>query len=127
MKNMPAESGFRERFHSGEQQIEKLTVRTETLDRCLPDGYVPTLIKIDVEGAELQVFEGAIETISRYKPIIIFEHGKGGATFYDTQPQHIYQLLTIWLVCAFSTWMAMAHTRSINLNKPLPGMLAGII
>ena len=93
VKNMPAESGFRERFHSGEQQIEKLTVRTETLDRCLPDGYIPTLIKIDVEGAELQVFEGAIETISRYKPIIIFEHGKGGATYYDTQPQQIYQLL----------------------------------
>ncbi len=66
---------------------------TETLDRCLPVGYVPALIKIDVEGAELKVFEGAIETISRYKPVIVFEHGKGGAVYYDTQPHHIYELL----------------------------------
>lgn len=93
VKNMPAESGFRERFHAGEQQIEKLTVRTEALDHSLPADYVPALIKIDVEGAERQVFEGAIETISRYKPVIIFEHGKGGAAYYDTQPRQIYQLL----------------------------------
>jgi FkbM family methyltransferase len=93
VKNTPAESGFRERFHSGEPQIEKLTVRTEALDDCLPEDYIPTLIKIDVEGAELQVFEGAIKTISKHKPIIIFEHGKKGATYFGTQPQHIYQLL----------------------------------
>jgi FkbM family methyltransferase len=93
VKNMPAESGFHERFRSGEKQIEKLTVQTETLDRCLPAGYVPALIKIDVEGAEFKVFEGALETISRYKPVIVFEHGKGGAVYYDTQPHHIYELL----------------------------------
>jgi FkbM family methyltransferase len=93
VKNMPAESGFLERFHSGERQIEKLTVRAEALDRCLPDGYIPALIKIDVEGAERQVFEGAIETISRYKPVIIFEHGRRGAPYFDTRPQQIYQLL----------------------------------
>lgn len=94
VKNVPAESGFRERFHSADQQIEKLTVKTEALDHSLPPDYVPTLIKIDVEGAERQVFEGAMETISRYKPVIIFEHGKGGAVYYDTQPQDIFQMLT---------------------------------
>lgn len=93
VKNMPARSGFRERPYSGHQQIEKLTVRTETLDRNLPAGYVPALIKIDVEGAERQVIEGAIETISKYKPVVLFEHGKGGAAHYDAQPRHIYELL----------------------------------
>jgi FkbM family methyltransferase len=93
VKNIPAESGFRARAHSERQHIERLVVRTEMLDCCLPAGYVPALIKIDVEGAERQVFEGAIETISRYKPVIIFEHGKGGATYYDTRPSDIYQLL----------------------------------
>lgn len=93
IKNMPAESGFRERFHTGEPQVEKLIVRTETLDQCLPPGYVPALIKIDVEGAELQVFEGAIETLSLYKPVVVFEHGKGGAVYYDTHPQDIYRIL----------------------------------
>lgn len=93
VKHMPAESGFRERSYAGQRQIEKLIVRTEMLDRCLPSGYVPALIKVDVEGAERQVFEGAIETISKYKPVIIFEHGKGGAAHYNTQPYHIYKLL----------------------------------
>lgn len=94
VKNIPAESGFHERFHSEDQQIEKLTVKTEMLDRCLPAGYIPALIKIDVEGAERQVFEGALDTISRYKPVIIFEHGKGGAVYYDTQPRQVFDLLT---------------------------------
>ena len=93
VKNMPAESGFRERAQRKNQQIEKITVRTEALDACLPEGYVPTLIKIDVEGAELQVFQGAIQTIKKYKPVIIFEHGKGGATYYNTQPRDVYHLL----------------------------------
>lgn len=93
MKKAPARSGFIERTSEREQLVEKLTVKTVTLDRDLPAGYVPALIKIDVEGAERQVFEGAIETISKYKPIIIFEHGKGGAVHYGTRPHHIYELL----------------------------------
>lgn len=93
VKNVPGRSGFRARAYSGRQQIEKLTVRTEALDHSLPVGYAPALIKIDVEGAERQVIEGAIESISKYKPVVIFEHGKGGAVHYDTQPHHIYELL----------------------------------
>lgn len=93
VKNVTGRSGFREISYPKQPQIEKLTVRTVTLDSNLPEGYVPTLIKIDVEGAERLVMEGAIETISKYKPIIIFEHGKGSAIHYDTQPHHIYELL----------------------------------
>lgn len=93
VKNVPARSGFLERSFVEPQQIEKLTVKTVTLDNDLPSDYVPTLIKIDVEGAERQVFEGGIETITRYKPIIIFEHGKGGAAHYGTSPRHIFELL----------------------------------
>jgi FkbM family methyltransferase len=93
VKNVPARSGFLERSYAKRQQIEKLTVQTVTLDSDLPTGYVPALIKIDVEGAERQVIEGAIQTISKYKPIVIFEHGKGGAAHYSTSPHHIYELL----------------------------------
>ncbi|MBO0795235.1 MAG: FkbM family methyltransferase, partial [Ktedonobacteraceae bacterium] len=93
VKNAPAESGFREKMYSRSSPLEKITVRTEVLDKCLPDDYVPALIKIDVEGAERQVIEGAIETIHRHKPIVLFEHGQGSAAYYDTQPSHIYDLL----------------------------------
>lgn len=93
VKNAPARSGFRERTSSEPQQIEKLAVRTEALDSSLPAGYVPGLIKIDVEGAERLVIEGAIKTITKYKPVIIFEHGRGGAPYYGTQPRQVYELL----------------------------------
>ena len=91
VKNETGRSGFREISYPKQPQIEKLTVRTVTLDSDLPDGYAPTLIKIDVEGAERLVIEGAIETISKYKPIVLFEHGKGSAIHYGTQPRHIYE------------------------------------
>ncbi len=93
VKNMPARSGFRETSYPKHAAIQKLTVRVETLDNDLPAGYIPALIKIDVEGAERQVIEGGIKIIAKYKPLVIFEHGKGGAVYYDTQPRHIYELL----------------------------------
>jgi hypothetical protein len=52
-------------------------VRVETLDRVLPADYVPALIKIDVEGAELDVLRGAEETVAMFRPIVVFEHGTG--------------------------------------------------
>ncbi len=93
VKNLPTMSGFRQRSYPMHPQIEKMTVRTETLDGSLPAGYIPALIKIDVEGAERLVLEGAIKTISKYKPIVVFEHGRGSSDHYGTQPCHIYELL----------------------------------
>ncbi len=92
VRHVPARSGFQAREHSS-RDVEQLTVRTETLDANLPRNFAPALIKIDVEGAERLVIEGALATISRYRPIIIFEHGKGGADYYETEPADIYDLL----------------------------------
>ncbi|HJQ60555.1 MAG TPA: FkbM family methyltransferase [Vineibacter sp.] len=46
-----------------------------TLDGFIGDRGLapPSLIKIDVEGAELQVFRGAAATIANSKPTIVFE------------------------------------------------------
>lgn len=93
VKGQPGRSGLQERALSASQKIDHVPVRLEMLDRSLPEGYVPAFIKVDVEGAERQVFEGGIETISRHKPLIVFEHGKGGAPHFGTQPRHIYELL----------------------------------
>jgi len=92
----PGLSGFRDRWHDdSEHRTESLTVRVETLDSDLPLGYVPDLIKVDVEGAERLVFEGAINTIAKHRPTIIFEHGQGGADHYETEPADIYRLLAL--------------------------------
>jgi FkbM family methyltransferase len=34
------------------------------------------LIKIDVEGMELKVLSGAVETLQRCRPVVLFEHHK---------------------------------------------------
>jgi FkbM family methyltransferase len=89
----PALSGFRERTYAREVSPERTRVPVEDLDSSLPPGYVPALIKIDVEGAELEVLRGAIETIARHKPVVVFEHGKGAAPAYGTRPIDIHELL----------------------------------
>ena len=74
-------------------QIETITVATDRLDSLLPADYVPALIKIDVEGAEREVIEGGIETIARFRSVLIFEHGQGAADRYGPRPEHMFELL----------------------------------
>lgn len=88
-------SGLRFRpLPTGEDaHVEQIQVRLEVLDEILDPDYRPALIKIDVEGAEQQVIEGALETLRRHRPIVIFEHGIGSANVYGTSPPDIYALL----------------------------------
>jgi FkbM family methyltransferase len=75
-------------------RTETITVTVERLDDALPEDYVPALIKIDVEGAELGVLHGARATLARHHPILVFEHGLGSADHYGTAPDDVHALLT---------------------------------
>ncbi len=86
-------SGLRYRPLPGADAVSEIPVRLEILDEVLPAGYVPSLIKIDVEGAEQQVLEGALGTLKQHKPLVIFEHGHGSAEAYGTTPDDVYHLL----------------------------------
>lgn len=61
---------------AGEAGIE---IDVTTADTILLDGSVPapSLIKIDVEGAEIELLDGARETLKRHKPVLLVEvHGR---------------------------------------------------
>lgn len=93
----PAYSGLRERRDLPAEfadAVERIEVRVERLDDDLPDGYLPALIKIDVEGAELHALRGAAATIERARPYVLFEHGLGGADLYGSRPGELHDLLT---------------------------------
>jgi FkbM family methyltransferase len=91
----PEYSGLREREYPGLDDVVKqeLIVRTERLDDAIPDELRPALIKIDVEGAEMLVLRGAEQTIRRFRPTIIFEHGVGASDRYGTRSSELYELL----------------------------------
>lgn len=72
--------------------LRTIEIRTDRLDNCLK-GIKPDFIKIDVEGAELRVLQGARDVISSCHPLIVFEHGIGGADFFRATPEHVFDLL----------------------------------
>ncbi len=89
-----AYSGLRRRrYDRPNEQVVEITVDVQPLDELLPATQHIDLIKIDVEGAELEVLRGAVATITRCRPLVIFEHGLGGSDFYGTTPEAVYDLL----------------------------------
>jgi FkbM family methyltransferase len=71
---------------------EYITVALSTLDVELAE-LTPTVIKVDVEGAELDVFAGAREVLTRAKPLLIFEHVAAASALYDAAPAAPWELL----------------------------------
>lgn len=90
----PGYSGLLKRRYDRPGETDcTISVSTDLLDNVIDEQDHIDFIKIDVEGAELQLLQGAISTIRRCRPIIVFEHGFGGADCYGTRPEHVYDLL----------------------------------
>lgn len=90
----PSYSGLlKRRYDRPNEEDQEITVRTEKLDDVLPPDYRVDMIKIDVEGGEQLVLEGALETLKRYKPVIIFEHGLGASELYNATPEKVFEIL----------------------------------
>jgi FkbM family methyltransferase len=72
-------------------QARAISVPTTTIDAfCLGEHVTPDLIKIDVEGHELQVIRGAAETLNRCRPILVFEFWE---TWWDRGVRLIFDFL----------------------------------
>jgi FkbM family methyltransferase len=80
VSNRQGSAGFAAGSGSGTGRLREggpLTVPTVTLDAfCSARSLVPSLIKIDVEGEEVRVLEGAARVIAEHGPIILLStHG----------------------------------------------------
>jgi FkbM family methyltransferase len=54
--------------------LRETRVTMSTLDRlCAAIGFEPGIVKLDVEGAELQVLRGGPEVLARCRPLILLE------------------------------------------------------
>ena len=89
----PALSSFqRLSYHQG-HEVRRIMVRVEDLDSSLPEGYRPALIKIDAEGAEVQVVAGGLRTIRAHRPVVVVEFTRDAAVSFGTEPDELYELL----------------------------------
>ncbi|MBP7273847.1 MAG: FkbM family methyltransferase [Saprospiraceae bacterium] len=89
----PSYSGLLKRTYDRKHETDTLIeVQTDLLDNILPSDYHVDLIKIDVEGGELLVLQGARKTLLKYKPFVIFEHGLGASDIYESFPEKVYIL-----------------------------------
>ncbi len=74
-------------------QPQYISVTVSTLDVELA-GERPSVIKVDVEGAELEVLEGGRALLTDVRPVIVFEHVGEAAALYGAAPEGVWDLLS---------------------------------
>jgi len=79
-----------------EDICDEVAVETATLDEIVQANQLLRLdlIKIDVEGHELQVFKGAQQTLKKFKPILVFEFSERQWRNAGVTPQAVEDFLT---------------------------------
>jgi FkbM family methyltransferase len=93
--NAPAYSGIKKRkYDISTPDIEVISIELRILDELIPEGETINFVKIDVEGGEFGVLQGARNILKRDKPYVIFEFGLGASDYYGTKPDDIYNLFT---------------------------------
>ncbi len=89
----PAWSGFRKQDYPRGSTPREIEVTVRTLDDLVPHDRHVGFVKIDVEGAELEVLRGGSNLIGRCRPIILFEHALVHSQAYGTTPGQVFDLL----------------------------------
>lgn len=90
----------------GDQTNEEVCsnrVRTITIDGLLEDGKIThpvSFIKIDVEGYEMKVLKGAVNTLRQHKPILLMEMNSFRLQENGTTYVQIYD----WLLAEGYSW-----------------------
>lgn len=95
-------SGLKKQPYPKDVEPIEIKVKLESLDNIIKNDKQIDFIKIDVEGAELEVLQGAKNAIKRCGPIIYFEHAKIHNVNYDTNSDKIFDFFTD--ECRYEIW-----------------------
>jgi FkbM family methyltransferase len=92
--NLPEESGLKERkiYNGKPTGVRVLKVSIIKLDDLITSKNKIGFIKIDVEGGELDVIQGAKSTLIKSRPIVTFECGASSFLGYHNSPEKIFHL-----------------------------------
>ena len=83
LQNLHPDEGEADRIYVKVKKLDQLEIACETID----------FIKIDVEGAELQVLQGAIEIIRKNRPTLVVELLRKWMKYFNTTPQDVVDFL----------------------------------
>jgi FkbM family methyltransferase len=75
------------------KERQEISIPTDRLDALIPRETKIDLIKIDVEGAEGPVIDGALDTIARNRPYIILESSDESSRLFGFSSGDIYDLI----------------------------------
>ena len=116
----PTYSGLQQRQYKGEENIDEIQVQVKQLDEVISHDIPITLLKIDVEGGEHDVIQGATEILKKWHPYIIFEHGEGGSDKYGITPGDVFDLLSIQLgykICLMGDFLKNENTPGFSIAQ----------
>lgn len=89
----PGWSGLESQPYPGGSRVELLDVPLAKLDDLIPADQPVDFLKVDVEGGELAVFEGARRIMTRWQPVVLFEHAWLHSAGYGTTAAAVHALL----------------------------------
>ena len=96
---------------TGRTDVETVQCKLRTLDDYTAETKIRVdFIKCDVEGAELLVFKGAIDTIARDKPVIFSEILRKWSAKFNYNPNEIFDLL-------YAQWYQAFTVKNTYLSK----------
>jgi len=79
------------------KDYDNLPVQVITLDSfCKEFNVAPHCIKVDTEGGEKFVLEGAAETIQRYHPFLMVEYSQENANQYGYASNEVVAMIEAW-------------------------------
>lgn len=102
-KDLLEYSGLRERNYDWPTRLERIPIQVRRLDDLFLDLPVLRYIKMDVEGGEYHVLQGAVGCLKKFRPVVGFEFGGCAIKNYEMTPddmsrfwaEHNYRLFDV--------------------------------